>query len=119
TPGEITLTLGNANRTWTGGDTWDIGTSANWAEGDNLYFQGDAVTFGDTGAGTIALSGVLNPHSIVIDSSLDHTFTAAAGNLITGSTGIVKNGTGTATLGGVNTFTGDIAVNAGVLRPSG
>lgn len=118
-PGEITLSLGNANRTWNGGDSWDIGGTANWVEGDQFYYQGDAVTFGDTGAGTIALNGALNPHSIVIDSSEDYLFTAAAGNFITGSTGIVKNGTGTATIGGVNTFTGDITVNGGILRPSG
>ncbi|WP_193214515.1 autotransporter-associated beta strand repeat-containing protein, partial [Luteolibacter marinus] len=119
--GEIELATGNASRTWNGGANWDIGISANWLEGDNLFYQADAVSFGDTGFGSVALTGNLAPSSITINNSLgnDYLFTAAGGNLISGSTGITKSGEGSVTLQGVNTFTGNIAVNAGTFKPGG
>ncbi|WP_367873537.1 beta strand repeat-containing protein [Luteolibacter sp. Populi] len=122
--GVISLSLGNAARTWTNAAAnglWDIGASANWQEGDNKFFQGDSVSFGDTGFGTVAITGVLTPSSITINNAEfnDYVFTAAANNLIGGSTGLTKSGAGTVTIGGVNTFTGNIAVNGGVLKPSG
>ena len=117
TPGIITLAVGSESRTWNGGTAWDVNTSTNWLGGDNKFFQLDSVTFTDTGAGSIALTGILAPSSITVNSTADYTFTAAtAGNLIAGSTGITKSGTGTLTLGGENTYTGPITVNAGTLR---
>jgi autotransporter-associated beta strand protein len=119
TPGIITLAVGSESRTWNGGAAWDINNSTNWLEGDNKFFQLDSVTFTDTGAGSIALTGTLAPSSITVNSTTDYTFTAAtAGDLIAGSTGITKSGTGTLTLGGANTFTGPITINAGTLRPT-
>jgi autotransporter-associated beta strand protein len=119
TPGIITLAVGSESRTWNSGSTWDINTSSNWQESDNRYFQLDSVTFDNSGtAGSIAITGILTPSSITVDSTNDYTFTATAGNLITGSTGITKSGTGTLTLGGENTYTGPITVNAGTLRPT-
>ncbi len=119
TLGVITLAVGSESRTWNGGGAWDINTSPNWLGGDNLFFQLDSVTFGDTGAGPVAITGVLAPSSITINSTEDYTFTAAAGSLISGSTGIAKNGSGTTVLGGANTFLGNITVAAGTLKPSG
>lgn len=120
----ISLALNNEARTWNASSStiWEIGgTSTNWTGGDLKFFQGDAVTFGDTGAGFVDITGNLAPSSITINNSLglDYTFAAAASNLISGSTGITKSGAGTATIGGVNTFTGNIVVNAGILKPSG
>jgi autotransporter-associated beta strand protein len=120
----ITATIGNETRTWTGSDVtvaWDIGVTSNWQEGDQKYFQGDAVTFGNTGAGTVPITGVLNPSSITIQNDLgnDYLFTAAAGNLITGATSITKSGGGTATLQGVNSFTGGVTINSGIFKAGG
>jgi autotransporter-associated beta strand protein len=120
----ITATIGNATRTWTGGGAvvaWDIGVTDNWLEGDLKFFQGDAVTFGNTGAGTIPITGVLNPSSITIqnDAGSDYTFTAAANNFITGGTAITKSGDGVVTLQGANTYTGGITVNGGVFKVGG
>lgn len=121
TPGVVTMAVGSETRTWTGtaGTAWDANVSANWAEGDQKFFQVDAVKFGNTGAGTVAITGVLNPKSIVIDSTADYNFTAAANNLIAGSAGLTKSGSGTATLAGVNTFTGGINITAGTLKSAG
>jgi autotransporter-associated beta strand protein len=119
TPGIITLAVGSESRTWNSGSAWDINTSSNWQESDNRYFQLDSVTFDNSGtAGSIAITGILTPSSITVDSTNDYTFTATAGNLIAGSTGITKSGTGTLTIGGENTYTGPINVNAGTLRPT-
>lgn len=121
TPNIITLAVGSEARTWTGASNtlWDVNASANWLQGDQRYLQVDAVTFGDTGAGDVAITGVLTPSSITIDSSLDYNFTAAANNLIAGSTSLTKSGTGTASIGGANTFNGGITVAGGTLRGNG
>ena len=70
------------NRSWTGasGTAWDVNSSANWLEGDQKFFQFDKVTFGDTGAGNVAVTGVLTPDSITVNSASNYNFTAAAGN---------------------------------------
>lgn len=120
----ITASIGNAARTWTGSDVtvaWDIGVTSNWLEGDFKYFQGDAVTFGNTGAGTVPITGVLNPLSVTINNDLgsDYLFTAAAGNLIAGGTSITKSGEGTVTLQGVNTFTGGVTISGGIFKAGG
>jgi fibronectin-binding autotransporter adhesin len=117
-PGLVTLAVGSEARTWNGGAQWDINASANWLGGDQKFLQLDSVTFGDTGAGTIALSGVLAPSAITVNSSADYTFTAAAGNLIAGAGGLTKSGSGTLTLGGANTFSGGISISGGILRPT-
>lgn len=117
-PNIITASVGSESRTWNGGTAWDINTSPNWLEGDNRFLQVDSVSFGDVGAGSIALTGVLIPASITVNSSADYTFTAAANNLIAGSGPLVKSGVGSLTLGGVNTFSGSITVNGGTLKPA-
>ena len=121
TPGVITLSALSETRTWVGNVStlWDVNTAQNWLEGDKKFLQLDAVRFTETGAGTVAITGVLAPLSITIDSDLDYTFTAAANNLITGGATLAKSGTGVTTLGGVNTFTGNITVSEGTLKPSG
>jgi fibronectin-binding autotransporter adhesin len=117
TPGTISLAVGSESRTWNSGAAWDINTSSNWQQADNRYFQLDSVTFDDSGtAGSIAITGVLTPSSITVNSANNYTFTATAGNLIAGSTGITKDGSGTLTIGGENTFNGPIQVNGGILR---
>lgn len=117
----IALQVGSALRTWNGpaGGNWDINVSSNWLEGDNRFYQLDAVTFGNTGAGTVAITGVLTPSSVTINSTADYTFTAAAGNLIAGNASLTKTGTGTTTLGGVNTFIGGVSISGGTLKISG
>lgn len=114
--GIVTASVGASTRTWNGGAAWDAGVSNNWAEGDLKFFNADAVTFGTTGAGTVAITGNLAPSAIVVNSNADYSFTAAAGNFISGTTGITKGGTGVMTLAGVNTYTGGVAVNEGTLR---
>lgn len=114
--GTITASVGAESRTWNGGATWDVGVSNHWAEGDLKFFNADAVSFGTSGAGTVAITGNLAPSAIVVNSDADYNFTAAAGNFISGTTGITKSGSGVMTLAGANTYDGGVTINAGTLR---
>lgn len=83
----------NSNVSLSMNQTW------NAAAGD-LIFNGTV----STGTNTLTLDGA-------------HNFTL--NGVVSGSTGLTKNGTGTATLNGNNTFTGTVTVNNGTLSLGG
>jgi fibronectin-binding autotransporter adhesin len=121
TTGSVLIDLGERkNLTWaTVGGTWDTATTANFNDGlgASTFYWADRVTFGESGAGTVNISGIVQPSAVIIDNTSTYTINGAAGNGIAGGTGITKNGSGTAILGGVaSTFTGPIAINGGILR---
>jgi len=126
--GSGTQTLTGAN-TYTGGTTIAAGTLKLGA-GGSLAATGD-VDLDTAGAGfdisgsganqTIgALSGVagttvtLGPNSLSFGDATDKTF----GGTIGGTGGIVKQGSGTETLTGANTYTGSTTINEGTLAIS-
>ncbi len=120
---QISLTLdGGFTRTWNGdqevegGNVWNINNSENWLEGDQKFFQLDHVSFGDDGAGTVALAGTLFPSSVIVASDVDYTFSGSAGNFIGGTGGLTKSGFGTLTLNAPNTFSGGLTVSGGIVR---
>ena len=112
---------------WVGNvsSAWDINTTQNWKEitsgavttyqqptapGDNVLFDNTAVN------GTVNVTTTVAPASITIDNtSVAYNFTGVG--KITGTTGLTKNGSGTATIAntGGNDYTGPTAVNAGTL----
>ena len=96
---------------WSGaGDSsWALDDSSNWTGGD--YDDIDSVSFGDAGAGTVTVSGVVAPISILVDSANDYTFTGAA---ISPASTFTKAGTGALTL--QNTVNGEITLNGGTLE---
>lgn len=125
TAGAVDLSIGKSILVWAGptGGNWDVKTSSNWKDAtlaaSQFYFN-DAVTFDDTvGANqTVNLTVAIQPSSITFNNTT-YSYTLANGaGLISGTTGITKNGTGTVTLGGATgqNFTGAIAVNAGILK---
>jgi hypothetical protein len=74
--------------TWTNGAgnmTWDT-VSLNWkdsSENPALYVDGDNVTFGDTGVGTVTLvAGPLSPGNITVNSTGTYAFNGPDGSLI-------------------------------------
>ena len=84
------------------------------------YQAGDSVLFNDlagTGNTTVHINeGNVAPTSVTISNSLyDYVFDSAGSYGITGSTGIVKAGTRSATFNNSNSFTGGVTVNAGTL----
>ncbi|MEK7950360.1 beta strand repeat-containing protein [Luteolibacter soli] len=108
-----------ATVTWTGGgaDT-NYDTAANWnpgvpATGDNLVFP-DSASFLDVG-----LNGTFSPAKLTFSATgfNDYSFDGP-GTLV--GTGVILEKTGSAYLffGGLNSFTGEVRVNAGKLTLS-
>jgi fibronectin-binding autotransporter adhesin len=71
-----------------------------------------------TGTKTITNSDAVNPAVLTVNNATDYSPTAgtAANSVrLTGNLGITKQGVGTLTISGTNTFTGPITVSQGVL----
>lgn len=110
--------LDGQTRTWTNASTdglWNINSSPNWAEGEAKFFNADAVVFTDAGAGTVTLAGTLTPHSVTFSNSGADYVISGTGGIDGAGGGIIKDGAARVTLGGANTFTGPVSVNAGSL----
>ena len=111
--------INGQTRTWSNAaanGTWNVNSSANWAEGDLKFCHADAVVFGNTAAGTVTLTGTLRPQSVTFTNTGTNAYVLSGSGVIDGAGGgIIKNGSGSVTLGGANTFTGPVAVNLGRL----
>lgn len=112
-----TLTAGQ----WTnasGSGVWSD-RDKNWVQdGENLPFSpGAAVTFGDAGAGTITLSGTLEPGVVTVDSSQNYVWASNAGTpgSIAGSASLLKLGGGSLTIQTANSYTGGTTLRDGQL----
>lgn len=116
---KITLTADVGTRTWnTTTGTWDIGTTANFAEGDQKFFTGDSVVFGNIPSNsTVTMSGRLMPGSVAVSNAANsYTLTGVAGTSdLTGSAALTKTGAGTLILPTANTYTGGTAINGGII----
>lgn len=100
--------------------SWDIGLTANWQT--NAFYlqpagQGPPVTLDDSAAGpatALVLNTNVSPAALVVSNSvLAYSLSGSGG--ITGGGSLLKQGTGTFTLGGHNSFTGGTTVSAGTL----
>ncbi len=112
--------------TWSGGGfgNWDVKGAFNWNSSADQYYDGDSVTFGDTGGPTTvqlynptAGPAVVVPGSVTVDSNNDYTInpTYPATDKISGSTGLTKKGTGTLYLNTSNDYSGSTGIQAGKL----
>jgi autotransporter-associated beta strand protein len=105
---------------WYGGlsSAWDTAT-ANWRLGGASvdYVDGDTVVFSDTAAtSTVVVTGSFNPASVTFNNSaLNYTVSGSGAGMISGSTGLLKAGSGTTVLAGTNTFTGQTAILGGTV----
>ena len=103
--------------TWTGAasGTWDT-TTANWTllGTPSTYTAGDAVLFNDAAAVfTVAASGAVAPSSVTFDNS-DENYEISA--ILDGTeTSVIKMGSKSATLSGVNTYGGGTILAGGFL----
>jgi fibronectin-binding autotransporter adhesin len=100
-------------QTWTGsGDmTWTQPDSNSFS---SQYTSGSAVTFTNTGAGTVTIdAGGVTPGAVVVNSSADYTFT---GGSIGGTGGLSKSGAGVLTLSAANNYSGTTTLSAGTLQ---
>lgn len=119
------------NGTWGENDYW----TSNGTTLESWPGAGNSATFaGSDGAWTITINGTQNVDSMAFlndgytingGTSLNFTTksgvfvspnkTATINTVITGTPGLSKYGTGTLILGGSNTFTGPVTINAGVI----
>lgn len=113
---------------WTGTNSvaiatnvWNINGITNWlAAGLPTFYMetnapGDPVTFNDVGSGVVLLSNTVSPGSMTINNSAKN-YTFSGPGKISGSTGLSKQGTGTATISLANDYSGNTTVNQGVLQ---
>lgn len=122
----VVVTSTGPGLVWTGTNSaspnvWNIGTTTNWLVGaaPTTYRQiitpGDAVTFNNVGSGTVLLNTNVAPISVLITNTATYTF-SGSGN-ISGTTGLQKQGTGTAILNLTNnTYLGDTTIGNGALQ---
>jgi autotransporter-associated beta strand protein len=136
TPGQVNLTFDTMALTWSGGSAaWDINTTANWNAGSGKFFQGDAVTFDNTGTTTsVTLNSPVTPASVSFANSTGHDYVISGtgsiassvaqsgsgavtlGVPVTGAGSVTMSGSGMLTLAAANTYTGGTTVNSGTLR---
>ena len=101
---------GSTDTTWTAGSDATSWSGATYNDGDDVQFTG--------AGGTVTLSGVIDPNSVLVNSSSDYTFagTTDQANRVSDGGTLTKSGTGTLHFEGRNhTFTGGITVNDGTL----
>ena len=97
----LVVTGSNANLTWTGanGALWDRQTTAAWSDSSPATFYNyDKVVFDDTAStGSVTIKEPVAPQSITVNNTAarPYTFTGAP---ITGTTSLVKSGSGSLTL---------------------
>jgi fibronectin-binding autotransporter adhesin len=122
-PGVISLTVNNANLTWTGagGGIWDLNSTSGWASGGSTFYWGDTVRFDDSSAVTaVAITGELAPNKITVDADTNnYTLTGSAGNFISGIGSLLKTGSSTLTINAPNTFSGGTLVSEGTVVMAG
>jgi len=114
---------------WTGTNStagktnlWDISSTTNWVINTTptayrqVVIPGDLVTFSDVGSGVVILNTNVGPASLTIsNNSKSYTF-SGSGN-ISGPSGILKLGTGAATLNLSNdNYSGSTVISNGTLQ---
>ncbi len=128
----IDVTGTAANLTWAGtgsdpnlvssdGTTWDVNHTPNWsstaATHPDLFFNGDSVTFDNTGLAHNAISIFTNvkPGAITVaNTSGEYDFNGSGS--IQGTALLTKNNNGTLTINTSNSFSGGTTLNAGLLN---
>ncbi len=120
----LSITLTNKNA-WIGGKgtTWIQGTNVGWADG-KTFVSGNRALF--TTAGTITITGAVEPASALVDIEKSLTFkttydkkVGVYSGYIMGNGCIVKRGKGTLTMNDGNTYSGGTFIEAGTVKAKG
>jgi autotransporter-associated beta strand protein len=108
--------------TWKGdgsANNWDH-SSLNWLNGavSSAFAELDNVTFNDSGSinPPVDLVEVVNPSSLVFNTTNKNYVLTSSGGQISGLTGLTKNGPGTVILDENNNYSGATTINAGTLQ---
>lgn len=125
--GSLDYVVTGSNPYWTvkSGSEWSTATLAspkNWETAPGVttdFLVNDSVIFNDSATSTtVNIATNVNPASVEFNNSAtNYSVTGSAG--IAGSSTLVKNGSGTVTLGANNTYSGTTQVNLGTLLVNG
>ncbi|MEN9468967.1 MAG: toxins and related Ca2+-binding domain [Verrucomicrobiota bacterium] len=111
---------GTTNTTTT--DALNFGTASAGLAAGTITVSGtvaaNSLTFGSA-SGNITLSGGTITLGGTTPTITTNNTADTISSVLAGSAGLTKNGTGTLTLSGANTFTGNVVVNAGTIATSG
>jgi len=105
---KVVITGNSANLVWSGDggyNGWDnAGGYQNWNAGTEFFYDGDAVTFNNTGSYTPALNltATVSPSAVTVNSANDYDF--AGYGAVTSSGNLTKSGAGRLTLEVDNTY---------------
>ena len=103
---------------------WDVDGTKNWTNTSSgniadFFFNGDNVTFDDTGVNkAVTIIGSVSPGSVTVNNSAGNDYTFSSGS-IDGFGGLVKSGTGALTLTNSGSYSGGTILNAGTLNANG
>jgi len=102
---------------WNGRSLTKAGRGTLILTGDNLYtggttIQGGVLQIGNDGATGSVLGDIVNHGALAFQRSDDFAFDG----IVSGSGVLIKNGAGTLTLAGANSFTGGVTLAKGALR---
>ncbi len=102
------------------GGTLTVGSGTtlqiNRSTGNSAGTTGDFTATGLAGTGTITNGASLSDRSIQINSTANHSFAGTLANGSSAALALVKQGVGTLTLTGTNTYTGLTVVGGGILN---
>lgn len=102
-----------------GNGVWDT-TTANWKQfgSSTHYTDGNLVGFDDSASGpfpiTVTLNTTVSPGNVQVNSTNGYTISGTGA--ISSSASVEKDGVGSLTLSGTNTYNGGTTVNAGTLN---
>jgi autotransporter-associated beta strand protein len=112
--GSNTLTVsGTTTFQGTAGDV-NFDSSNGTPSGHNLITTG-SITFGGTGTWAVAGDGRINLNNASGTRTITTNTNASIANILAGTQGFTKQGTGTLTLSGTNTLSGTVLVSTGSL----
>lgn len=122
----VTISAIGSGIVWTGTNSlapnlWDLNTTTNWLTGGQptIYIEtvppGDAVTFNDSGSGTVLLSNNVNPASITFSNSAVN-YTVQGSGQINSSAILTKVGAGSVTLNVPAAFSSSTILSNGAVN---
>ncbi|MGN6368874.1 MAG: beta strand repeat-containing protein [Phycisphaerae bacterium] len=127
TPGSIQVSVGGSaalDLTYIGNvsSNWSLQGDSNFRDtssNSQKFFNLDRVTFDDTSTNNnpVQISGNLQPGSVTVNASRNYTF--AGSGAITGTIGLLKQGSGTLTITNNNSYSGGTDVEGGTLNVGG
>ena len=120
-PGTVFLVVAGsppASLVWTGtnGGAWNVNGTVNWlnAGAVDKFYDLDSVIFNDASTnGNVVIAGAVQPGQVVVSNSVLNY--SLGGGVLGGVGQLIKNGSGTLTLGGSNSFSGGTFINGGTI----